>query len=185
MSSSLVRAIQAALLVAACATPPPSPVASAASGLPEPVRPAARAQSSSPEPAGMVRAVAEGAAERFAIGMEGVRITSPQGTGASGDADAILADTRMLLAGLRFRAEHGGVTVEGPAPFAGRARSQTTGAVLRFSRASTAEDGGPHGVLTVEVRGDSVVGRVARRSSAGEEPAWTRSAFFAGSLRRE
>jgi hypothetical protein len=176
-------AATAILALAACTgSAPGSGVVDVDAQLPEPVRPAASASPRTPALTGLTLAVTSGATELYVIDVDRVQVTS-QGIagGAAADPAATAETVRGVLRGLRFWAEDGGLIVEGQAPFAGRARAQTRGGVLRFSRTGSTE-GGAEGTLTAEVRGAEIVGRVAHRSAA--DGTRMHGAFFRAPLRR-
>jgi hypothetical protein len=186
-AASILRRSAAALLVALAACTPPQQPASAlaepdSGTMPEPLSAAPRR----PALTGLALAVANGATELFVIGLDGVEISHSAGTvgGVEADSAATLAAIRAVLADTRIWAQDGAVIVDGPAPFAGRARAQTRGGVLRLSLTHYHGEGSAEGALTAEVRGGEVTGRLTQSSAEGEAPRWMRSAFFRAPLRR-
>lgn len=189
-AASILRRCAAALLVAlAACTPPQQPASALAepdSQMPEPVRPAALSEPPRPALTGLALAVANGATELFVIDLNRVEISHSAGTVGEAEADsaATPAAIRAVLSDLRIWAQDGGVIVDGPAPFAGRARAQTRGGVLHVTLTHYHGAGSAEGALTAEVRGGEITGRVTRRSAEGETPRWMHSAFFRAPLHR-
>lgn len=182
----LPRSAGAVMLALSACSPAPSAVMDASSGMPEPVRPAAPASPRDHALTGFALAVSAGGTELYVLDAARAEVTGATGTAGDTDIapDSAAARVRGALSDLRVWAEDGAVMVDGPPPFAGRARAQTRGGMLRFSLTPRAADGSPGGSITAEVRGGEITGRLAQRSPAGAAQAWSHGAFFRAPLRR-